>query len=165
MDGNAAHLSHDHGNIISMKHTQEWFTRLTVAHRDLASGTGTILITPTARPATPEEINRADTLISTQQPNAWPLVEPFPGGSLTRIELDENTIVICLASDSLTPDSPGNNPSQPGERTVTAITCSDTMDADSIYAHAATTLGILTETCAGCGAPIPAVYEICANCV
>lgn len=147
-----------------MKHTAQWFDRLALAHRELALATGTILITPTARPATSDEINRAEILIDRHQANVWPLVEPFSGGTLTRMELDENITIISLASDSPTLASPQNTSSPSGKRTITAITCTDPMDADSIYAHTATTLGLLTESCAECEAPIPAVYQICATC-
>jgi hypothetical protein len=125
------------------------------AHADLSAYAGSVLTPPTARPATTADITQAENIIDTATDPHWPLIEPLPNGTLTRVDLGSGYVLIALAT------SADRTAGRAHVRTVTAITCTDPVDADAIYAHAAATLGLLTETCAECDAPIPSVYQVC----
>lgn len=102
-------------------------------------------------PATESETAYVDALIAEGPTSTRGLVERFEGGSIACANFigDGDRHVVAIA----TPDD-----------TVTAVGTGDQGEADALYAGMAERLGVLGETCEGCGTRIASVYQYCADC-
>lgn len=124
--------------------------------QDLAQGLlnaeGSVCTVSGVVAASPEHQALAMAALEGRRPDLTPLVEPFDGGALMEVLFLEgtDTCLVAIAGPS---------------GLLAAVTTDDQGEADSLYAHMATQIGVLGERCEGCGSAIPSVYQYCLNCV
>ena len=125
----------------------------------LTTAADSILRSPEAAPAPPVMCALAGDLVADRAHPALadtlhPLIERFDGGALLQVLFLTNSEgaqvhLVALAGPT---------------GILAAVATPDQGEADSLYAGLASALGLLSATCESYHAPIPAVYQYCADC-
>lgn len=121
------------------------------AANDLKTAAHSILLVPSAVEGDAQDAAEILQAVYSEPSARWtyPLVERFDAGALVRLEqIDPELVLVGLVDRT----------------TVTVMRCNDPSEADSLYAGAATQLGVLSGRCEGCAIPIPCVYQLCSGC-